>query len=180
MALVLGALALGACGDGDSTPATPTPDATDPAGYHPDVSDLGYERLPTNGVVITQPGAKILRYDYQMTGDPTRKLTVYAYVYEEEAVATTTYATLRDALRNPPPGSLGAQDAKNEDTAGPELGDEQHSYRVTRAVQGKRIWSDIYRFGNVIYVIQVLDRDEADQMELREEIASRAGTKAGS
>lgn len=144
----------------------------------PDVSDLGYERLPTNGTVIAQPGAKILRNDYQVGDDATRKLTIYVYLYDELPVAQTTYGTLRNALKNPPPGSLGSQTAKQEDTTGPEMGDERHSYRVTEPDgSGNRIWSDIYRFGRVVYLIQVLDRDVDEQMELRTELVSRAAAR---
>lgn len=167
----------GACGDGNDPPATATADVqlAEPADLVPDVGDLGYEAIPSSQGVIEGPGAKQYRADFQVPGEDSRKATFHIYTHEETAMAEETYERVRDGWLKPPPGSLGARDAENEPTEGPALGDERQSYQTTRTdTSGNRIWTDVYRFGTTVAVVQVLDKDSDDsQMPLRTDLASR-------
>jgi len=169
--------ALIACGDGneDEPPVpvgTPTPVA--PADLVPELDDLGYEAIPSTEGLIEGPGALQIRRDFQDPADGS-KATIHLYTHSELAMAEETYTKVREAWKNPPPGSLGSRSATNVDTDGPELGDESHSFRTEQSdSSGRRIWTDIYRFGRTVAVVQVLDVATADaQMELRTELASR-------
>lgn len=146
----------------------------------PALDDLGYEEIPSMQEVIEGPGALQLRTDFE-AADGSGKAAIHVYTHSEQAMAEDTYVKVRDAWQTPPPGSLGARDVTNVETDGPSLGDESHSYRTDRPDgSGNRIWTDVYRFGRVVAVVQVLDADVEDaQMELRTELASRVEGLAG-
>lgn len=165
-----------ACGgdDDENTPAaTSTPEP--PAELVPELGDLGYQKLPSSQDVIEVPGAKQSRVDFQIAGVEPRKVTFHMYTHSQLAMAQDTFAKVRESWKNPPPGLLGARNVTNEDTTGPDLGDEHHAFRTDRPDNtGDRIWTDVYRFGTTVAVVQVLDRDTADgQLELRTQLASR-------
>lgn len=122
-------------------------------------------------------GADVWRVIWQKTGTLNGALAKI-YVFAAEDVATEQFGALSAALRNPPPDFLGGAKATWVDTASPAAGEQQKAY-VTRDAdpQGNRAWTDIYRFGRVVVIVQLLDVGQ-DQTTQRTALASKFAEKA--
>lgn len=154
----LGALAI-ACGGGDRS-------AED---YIPELSDHGLALIEQGRDPFADENIDMWRALYQSADG--RAAIVLVYVQDGESEAEVQYATLATALERPPPEFFGA-DATQVETDAIDLGDERRSF-VTAAPDdaGNRVWTDIYREGTVIAIIQLLTASE-DATEERRAIAT--------
>jgi hypothetical protein len=173
-----------ACGSGsDSNKSTGSePAVTIPADRKakdllPDLTSLGYKIA----LQEADPGAQLTGQDayraiYQKGAGPQSAL-VYLLLFPDTQTAQKEFATRATALKNPPPEFVGGA-TTFVDTASPRIGDEQKSYETsTKDNQGNRVWTDIYRMGRLVAVIQVLDSADSDQLQAREAIAKEVQAK---
>ena len=100
------------------------------------------------------------------------------YVFAAADEATRQFTALAAALRTPPPDFLGGAKATWVDANAPAVGEQQKAY-VTRDTdpQGNRAWTDIYRFGRVVVIVQLLDVGQ-DQLAKRAALAAKFAEKA--
>ena len=113
---------------------------------------------------------------WQKTGTQNGALAKI-YVFPAADMATREFTALSAALRTPPPGFLGGPKATWVDANAPAVGEQQKAY-VTRDTdpQGNRAWTDIYRFGRVVVIVQLLDTGQ-DQLAQRTALANRFAEK---
>jgi hypothetical protein len=187
--IVLGLGLLGAglagCGDGaeDNNTGTPTPAATATRGpvtiapgrkssdLIPDLSALGYRRIQQEA----DPGALAQGQDghralYQK-GTTNEAALVYVLLLKDDAAAQGDFPVRSAALKNPPPDFVGGA-ATYSDATPPNVGDERRGYVTASAdSQGFKVWNDIYRFGRVVAIVQVLGPGTNEQLPAREAIA---------
>lgn len=183
MGALLALAAAGACGDGESAP----PAATATTGVAPSgalaAADL-VPRLDDLGYQLTQQGkepAAIGDLDsalamYQKSGT-TKSIQVRVYVFPNDAAAEKQWSAYAEAFRNPPPDVLGTA-SKNVDAASPPVGQLQKSYVTAKPdAGGNNVWTDIYRKGRAVALIQVLDSASGDGMSVRKPVAERIFAK---
>ncbi len=119
------------------------------------------------------PGQDQFRRAFARPEAPGRLAVVDVTVHETLEAATTAYALAAEQWGNPPPGVFTGIE-RFEETESPGVGDQQQSYVSTNVDgAGNRAWTDVYRAGNVVVIVQVLDEGNTDQLELRTEIARR-------
>ncbi|GBD22769.1 hypothetical protein HRbin29_00413 [bacterium HR29] len=138
----------------------------------PDLSDLGFEPVQSAPEPFASPGWEGHRTLYlrQASGE---QVMVIAYVASDPAFAARQFATLAEALRTPPPTVFGAPTAM-VDEASPPLGEERRSYRARDPdSQGNTVWTDIYRAGTVVVIVQYLGPASGDSLAVRTAAASR-------
>lgn len=167
------------CG-GDSNGATPgkTPGekaTTAPlsaANLVPKLDDLGYQ-LTQQGkepAIIGDVDSALALYLKQGTA---KSVQVRVYIFPSEGSAEKQWAAYAEAFRNPPPDVLGTA-SKNVDTASPQVGQLQKSYVTGKPDgAGNNVWTDIFRKGRVVALVQVLDSASGDGMAVRKPVAER-------
>ncbi len=176
-----------ACG-GDATVVAPAPTTTTAAATGtppasaskaqdsvPDLSALGYTAQQQG----KDPGAGSQDvYRVLFARENGRGAMAVLYAFPDDATAKSQFAILSAALKNPPPDFVGAK-ATFIDTGSPPAGDEHKAY-VTQALdgQGNKVWSDVYRFGRLVAIVQVLDDGKSEQLDLRLQIALKIAAKA--
>jgi hypothetical protein len=139
----------------------------------PDLSAMGYKMVDEFSQPLKVPGQDNFRRAFVRNGDSARVALVDVTVHATEAGAQTAYAQAAEQWRNPPPGVFGGIESF-EQTPSPAVGDEQRSYVSSNSDRaGNRAWTDVYRAGTVVFVVQVLDRGDSDQLELRGQIAAK-------
>lgn len=138
----------------------------------PDLSDLGFEPVqsaPEPFATAQWAGHRTL-YVRQASGE---QVMVIAYVGTDPAFAAQQFAAMAEALRTPPPTVFGAQ-AVMIDDASPPLGDERRTYRARDPdSHGNTVWTDIYRKGTVVVIVQYLGPASGDSLPVRTAAASR-------
>ncbi len=176
-----------ACG-GDATVVAPAPTTTTAAATGtppasaskaqdsvPDLSALGYTAQQQG----KDPGAGSQDvYRVLFARENGRGAMTVLYAFPDDATAKSQFAILSAALKNPPPDFVGGK-ATFIDTGSPPAGDERKAY-VTQALdgQGNKVWSDVYRFGRLVAIVQVLDDGKSEQLDLRLQIALKIAAKA--
>ncbi|MCC7366362.1 MAG: hypothetical protein IT303_18545 [Dehalococcoidia bacterium] len=186
---VAGLAAAAACGDGgedDAEPAgssTATAAATEvttsvkPADLMPDLSGSGYQKVDAFAGPVAQAGQQNYRTVWAKTANTNLIALVDATVFAKPEDARTNYTTVSAAWKNPPPGLVGGVTGF-VDTPSPAVGDERKSYTPSGAdSKGNKIWTDVYRIGNVVVVVQVIDAAQGEQMALREQLAKDVAAK---
>jgi hypothetical protein len=186
---LLAALAAAGCGGDDdataptnasgagATPATSTR-TLKAAAVVPDLGSLGYVIAQQGPDAATTPKVDVHRVLWQKSGTNRGALGVI-YVFADEAAATQQFTVLADALRNPPPDYLGGAKANWTEAPSAKVGNQQKSYITSEPDgQGNRAWTDVYRMGRVIAIVQLLDSAQSDQMPTREAIAKKLAEKA--
>ena len=114
---------------------------------------------------------------YQKQGG-AQSVQLRIYVFPETANAEKQWSAYAEAFRNPPPDVLGTA-SKNVDAASPPLGQLQKSYVTDKPDgAGNLVWTDIYRQGRVVLLVQVLDTARGDGMTIRKPVAERILGKA--
>jgi hypothetical protein len=158
-AILAAVVVVAACGgDGDRT-------ARD---YIPELSGQGLALLEQGRDPFAPETVDVWRAHYQ--SNDGRAAIVLVYVEADEATAAIQYATLAEALRHPPPEFFGAN-AEQVETDVIALGDEQRAFVTATADNaGNLVWTDIYRSGAAIAIIQLLAAGE-DATEARQSIA---------
>ncbi len=98
---------------------------------------------------------------------------IEATVLSDAAAATAQWTSISTALRNPPPDLLGASSSQ-KDTTATNVGDQSKAYITAKPdPQGNQVWTDVYRFGRSVVVVQVLSKDEPAAQKARVAIAER-------
>lgn len=137
----------------------------------PDLSSLGYNLVDEFSQPIKVPGQDNFRRAFAQSANSNHIALVDVTVHSTIEAARTAYAQAAQQWGNPPPGVFGGIQGFDE-TPSPAVGDEQQSYVSTNADDtGNRAWTDVYRSGNVVFVVQLLDRGDSDQLELRKKLA---------
>lgn len=109
---------------------------------------------------------------YQTPGG-SQSVQLRVYVFPEAANAERQWSAYAEAFRNPPPDVLGTA-SKNIDTISPPLGQLRKSYVTDKPDgAGNLVWTDIYRQGRVVVLVQVLDTARGDGMAIRKPLAER-------
>jgi hypothetical protein len=154
---VVALLSLACGGDGEPTARS----------LLPKLDDLGLEIAEEGRDPFAAPSQDTYRARYVATDGSARAAIVVLFVEPDTATAEANYASLAKLLENPPAEFFGAN-AEQSETDTLELGDERRSFVTAQAdSQGNRVWTDIYRKGKVITVIQVLSSQDADDDALR-------------
>lgn len=97
--------------------------------------------------------------------------------HARRAVAKSAYQTVAAAWKSPPPNVVGGAKSFIE-TPSPGVGQEQKSYTTAGPdAAGNKIWTDVYRVGNAVLVVQVIDAAANEQFELRQRLASEVAAK---
>ena len=160
--------------------AAPSPSASADAQFKaqdavPDLGPLGYT-VQQKGKDPGAGTADVYRALFAKSGGKAALTVLYAF--PDAATALDQYGALATALKNPPPDFVGAK-ATFIDAASPAAGEEHKAY-VTQAAdgQGNKVWTDIYRFGRVVAIVQLLDDGKTDQLDTRLKIAQLIAAKA--
>jgi hypothetical protein len=157
----------------------------------PSLADLGWSTLRIARDPLVPAGQDMARGEYQKPGPPLKMVVIRIYVPGSEEEARTIFGSVREAYRVVPlqaliqddpttlaPGQAGAP----ANRAGEPLaiGDEQAAYITARNdSQGNSVWTDVYRFGDAVAVIQLLESGATDQSSLRRDIARRIEANLG-
>lgn len=174
---LIGALVATACASEEpeppeliDTPATATKSAEQ---RMPDLFDLGFEPIQSAPEPFGTSQWEGHRTLYRRQGS-NEQLMVIAYVAGEAKFAAEQFEKLAAALRNPPAGEFGAQ-AVMVDEAAPAVGEERRGYRARDPdSQGNTVWTDIYRQGAVVVIVQYLGPASGDSLPVRTAAATRA------
>jgi hypothetical protein len=137
----------------------------------PDLGNLQMEIAEEGRDPFAAPSQDTYRARYAATDGTARAAIIVLFVEADSAMAEISYAGLAKVLENPPEEFFGA-DAEQAEVDALPLGDERRSFVTAQAdSQGNRVWTDVYRKGRVITVIQVLSPEESDHDALRQAVA---------
>jgi len=137
----------------------------------PDLSSLGYKLVDEFAQPFNIPGQDNFRRAFVREANINRVALVDVTVHATLDAARTAYEQVAKQWGNPPPGIFTGIEGFDE-AISPTVGDEQQSYVSSNVdVAGNRAWTDVYRAGNVVFVIQLLDRGDSDQLDLRRQLA---------
>jgi len=136
----------------------------------PDLSAEGFQKMEELRAPLQAPGQDNYRAAYRHQ-ETNGMAVVDINVVGDEAMAKSVFKTSAEALKNPPPDFVAG--AKGwQSTGSPDIGDERQAYVTTNVdPQGNKAWSDIYRFGRVVVITQVLAPGDNDQLGLRKQVA---------
>jgi hypothetical protein len=112
--------------------------------------------------------------------DGSKKAAIVIVYFEKDSDAgQKQFTTIADALRNPPPGYFGASVAQADGSA-PEVGDQRRAYVTAKPDgQGYLVWTDVYRFGRAVVVVQLLESGPTNQLAARKAIADKVRSRLG-
>jgi hypothetical protein len=134
--------------------------------YVPDLSDLGLATIEQGRDPFAAENIDTWRALYQSADG--RSVIVLVYVESSEVNAELQYATMATALEHPPPEFFGG-DAEQVETDTIDLGDERRAFvTATPDDAGNFVWTDIYRSGPVIAIIQLLTAQADASMDRRD------------
>lgn len=175
-----------ACADGKDASATPQPDAAasgsssnlSAAGLIPDLTSLGFTIGQSERDPAAQPGQDAHRALFQQAAAPQMAARVDVTVLKDAATATSQWGTLSQALRNPPPDLFGGASSQ-KDTLATNIGDQSKAYVTAKPdTSGTQVWTDVYRFGRSVVIVQVLSRNETEGQKARIAIADKIRAQA--
>ena len=163
VSLVIGVavIALAACGDGKITPTvTPTVTqrtGTTSAGLIPDLSALGFTKTAEERDPAAQAGQDARRALYERSAAPKMSARVDIVVLADEAAAKVQFAAVSEALKNPPADLFGGTSTPKDTPPITGLGTESRSFVTSRPdAQSNIVWTDAYRSGRVVLIVQLL------------------------
>lgn len=180
----------GSCGGDDDAPnsATVSPSAATPAGSAASTAPAGFKAqdaapdLAPLGYTVSRqgkdPGAGSQDVYRVLFGKANgRSAMTVLYAFPDETIAKSQFTALSTALKNPPPDFVGSK-ATFIDSTSPPVGDQQKAY-VTQIPdgQGNKVWSDIYRIGRLVAIVQLLDEGKSEQLDLRFQIGQKIAAK---
>ena len=171
--------AIGACG-GDSTPTGDS--AAQPASnltandLVPNLDDLGFKLAEQGKEPVAASGLDSALALYKKQGS-AQSVQLRVYVFSEDANAEKQWSAYAEAFRNPSADVLGTT-SKNVDAVALPLGQLQKSYVTDKPDgAGNLVWTDIYRKGKVVLLVQVLDAAKSDGTAIRKPVAERVLSK---
>ena len=105
--------------------------------------------------------------------DLLQQVQIRIRVEPDEATAKQEFEQFAVLLKNPPKEFLGVE-AKFVDADSPPLGDERKSYKTAQPDgRGYSAWTDLYRQGRTVVLIQVVD-NSPDGQPVRYQTGARA------
>ena len=125
-----------------------------------------------------QAGQDAHRALFQQTAAPQMGARVDVTVLKDHATATNQWETLSQALRNPPPDLFGGSSSQ-KDAPATNIGDQSKAYIPAKPdTNGTQVWTDVYRFGRSVVIVQVLSRNEVEAQKARIAIAEKIRERA--
>ncbi len=161
VALAVAAVSLAACGDGKDRPAS-TPTVTQRAALTataliPDLGAHGFTKTAEERDPAAQPGQDARRALYEHAAAPKMSVRVDIVVLADEAAAKAQFASVSEALKNPPPDLFGGTSTPRDTPPIAGLGTESRSFVTSRPdAQSNVVWTDAYRSGRVVMIVQIL------------------------
>lgn len=147
------------------------------AGLIPDLTSLGFTIGQSERDPAAQPGQDAHRALFQQTAAPQMGARIDITILKDAAAATTHWGTLSQALRNPPPDLFGGNSSQ-KDAPATDVGDQSKAYITAKPDgEGTQVWTDVYRFGRSVAIVQVLSRDEGAAQKARLMIAEKIRDK---
>lgn len=144
----------------------------------PDLAPLGFTKGQSERDPAALPGQDAHRALYQQQAAPQMAARVDVTVLPSDADAIKQWETLSQALRNPPPDLFGGSSTQ-KDAPATNVGDQSKAYVTAKPdTNGTLVWTDVYRFGRVVSVVQVLSRNEPEALKARTSIAEKIRAKA--
>ncbi len=151
-----------ACGDGGdddgASPTNPPGGATVTAGgLIPDLAALGFTKTADERDPAAQPGQDVRRALYEKASPPRMAVRVDIAVLPTDALATTQFGSQSEALKNPPPDLFGGTSTPRDSTPIAGVGDQSRSFVTSKPdAQSNLVYTDLYRAGRVVFIVQVL------------------------
>lgn len=151
----------------------------------PDLKSHGYTVLEEGRDPIAPDELDTYRALYGKSGGSAQNVIVIAYVQADEDAAGGQFSQVAEAYGNMPAAALLAGPQAGGSATGPavnrpiddgpDLGDEHAWFRTGQADgSGNHVWSDIYRSGRAVVIVQVLNGDVDTANEMREAVAGAA------
>lgn len=174
MLLSLGLVA--ACGGGKEDP--PSPPVTSAAELVPDLTDAGF-RVDTKGKLPSlTPGQDAYLAIFAGSKPSVSSVRVELNLLQSADAASTQFAAIADALRNPPPDLFGPGTTQADGTPVYDT-DGERSYVTSRPdAQGNLVYTDAYRMGRVIAIVYTLGSDAEAAKAVRRLVAERIDARA--
>ncbi len=179
---MLSACAFTACGGGDDDDGDTNGDVNTGGGNTNLVAAELMPDLTALGMTLAEQQADagaaafgVDRHRARYSGDPSALVQVTVLKNEEDA--TTEFNASVTALKNPPVEFVGAGVPQADITP---VGNAElaKGYVTSRGdQQGNLVWTDIYRFGRVVAIVQILGRDSGDIVETRKAVAEAIEAK---
>ena len=137
----------------------------------PKLDGQGLEVAEEGRDPFAAPSQDTYRARYVAKDGSANAALVVLFVEADTAAAQATYASLAKLLENPPAEFFGA-DAEQTETDALQIGDDRRSFVTAQAdSKGNLVWTDIYRKGRAITVVQVLTSQDTDHDALRLSVA---------
>lgn len=168
------AVAVTACGNG-KTSATPTPvtkQSLTATALIPDLAAFGYAKTADERDPAAQAGQDARRALYEKQSSPKSSVRVDVVVLTDEAAATKQFTAVSEALKNPPADIFEGKSTPRDSTPVAGLGAQSRSF-VTAQPDGNSnlVWTDAYRSGRVVFIVQLLLQTTEQAAPLRADIA---------
>lgn len=157
-----------ACGGGDDEVAADSLAA--------DLDDLGFSVVDEGELPVKGAEVDSYRWLYADAEDATRQVLAIVWVEEDEEMADVQFDLRQEMLRNPSAEFFGYGSTPGEVTEAPtlDIGEAQVSYVTAEADRsGNMIWTDMYKSGEVVFLVQVLGQYDVDQEPTRTLVAER-------
>lgn len=138
----------------------------------PKLNDSAFEvsnvqQLPTGGA-----GQEHVTVFFRKPADPSLQARAEVYLLPQVDTAKATFKSATDAYTSPPPGA--DIPGPNTQAKAPGTADDAQGFVTAKPdSKGTLVWSDIYRFGNVVYILSVQGKDGPDAAALRQTLAER-------
>jgi hypothetical protein len=184
LAAVVGLAAAG-CGDDDSADGGSTGTSTSTGGASataatpttlvatelvPKLNSQGFDQ--TNPEKFPDTGLVDIAFSiYQKAGPPMLQARAEVRVYPAPTDADGDFDAQATGWKTPPPGLFGGDPGNVDSSALTGFDDAKAYIASNRDPQGFRLWTDVYRLGQVIVVAHVLGQNEADVTPVRQAIA---------
>ena len=137
----------------------------------PDLAALGLRLVSQQRDPAAQPGQDAHRALYQKDTAPKLSARVDTQVLPDNGQAMQVWGIKAEAMRNPPPDFIGAS-ATFVVAAPAAAGDQARAYVTSKAdSQGNLVWTEVYRFGRAVVIVQVLGTDVPETARARATIA---------
>lgn len=184
VSIAVAVAALSGCGD--DTPGTvanvtvtgsPATAAT-AAEIIPKLEDLGFTLVQQGKPAASTNTQDVAIAQYQRTTPTQMAARVEVSVLPDVATATTTFGTLSEALRNPPPDLFGPNATQVDGTA-TGVGDQSKAFVTAKPDgQGNFVFTDSYRFGRTFVITYLVAKSSDDAVKTRKAIAEKVKAKA--
>ncbi len=141
-----------------------------------DLDDLGFAVVDEGELPVKGAEVDSYRWLYADAEDPSRQVLTVVWIEESEEMAEVQFGLRQEMLRNPSAEFFGYGSTPGEVTEAPalDIGESHVSYVTAKADrQGNMIWTDMYKSGRVVFLVQVLGQYDVEQTPTRTLVAER-------